>query len=153
MNPRARVPDLSARSGRRAILETGCAHRATHGLRDHFVGLAVGEPARPEALDRRVDEARIELVQPLPGETQPIEHAGREILHQDIRLLRQLGEDPLTVFALQIQRDAPLVAIEHRKVQAIDARQIAQLDPGDVTPARRFDLDDVGAQPGKNLGA
>ena len=46
--------------------------------------LAFCERARAEALERGVDEPRVDLLDALPGEAQPVDHAGAEVLHQDV---------------------------------------------------------------------
>ena len=57
---------------------------------------------------------------------------------------------PLAI--LGVERDRALVAVQHGEVEAVDARQVAQLAARDVA-ARPLDLDHVGAEPGQQLGA
>src|SRR5262249_1411216 len=69
----------------------------------------------------------------------------------DIAFLDQFCEDPGAGRGLRIQRDASLVGVQHREIQAVDTRNIAQLTPRRVTFAGPLDLDDVGAEPRHDL--
>ena len=64
----AAVADLRAGDGRRAVFPAGRAGRAAHALRDVLIGLAIDKRAGAEPLDRGVDDARVELLEALPGE-------------------------------------------------------------------------------------
>src|SRR3954452_23319376 len=79
----AGVADLGAGDDRWPVLESGRAHRAAGRLGDVLVRLGVLARAGAEALQRRVDQLRVELVEVLPGESQAIHHAGAEVLHDD----------------------------------------------------------------------
>ena len=61
---------------------------------------------------------------------------GAEVLDQDVAALQQLGEDLLALVGLHVEGEAALVAVEHREVEAVDVRQVAQLAAGDVPAAR-----------------
>src|SRR3954451_4033967 len=149
MDSGAGVTDLRASRDRRTVLEAGGRHGPTHRLRDDFVGLEVEIPSRTEALDGGIDQARVDLAQPLPGEAEPIDDAGAEVLHEDVDPRDQIGEDPLALVALHIQRDAALIAVEHREVQAVGAWHVAKLAAGDIAGAGSLELDDVCAKPGE----
>src|SRR3954454_3250869 len=149
----ARVADLRAGDDRRAVLEAGRAHRAAGRLGDVLVGLGVLERTRPEALQRRVDQPRVELVQVLPGEAEPVHDARAEVLDQDVGAVHELAEDLLALVRLHVEGEAPLVAVEHREVQRVHVRQIAQLAAGHVAAAGLLDLDDVGSHPREELRA
>src|SRR3954451_5391373 len=149
----ARVADLGAGDDRRAVLEAGRAHRAAGRLGDVLVGLRVLERAGAEALQRRVDQPRVELVQGLPREAEAVHHARAEVLDQDVGAVDQLAEDLLALVGLHVEGEAPLVAVEHREVEAVHVGQIAQLAAGDVPAAGLLDLDDVGSHPGQELRA
>ena len=126
---------------------------AAGALRDVLVDLAVFVRPGAETLDRRDDHARVELADALPGETHAVERARREILHQHVALLDQRFEDRLPFRILGVDRDRALVRVEHREIQAVHARNVAQLAARDVPLAGAFNLDDVGAQPGEQLRA
>ena len=147
----ARVADLRTGGRGRPVLETGGGHGAAHRLRDDFVGLEVEVLARAESLDRRIDQPRVDLTQPLPGEPEPIDDAWPEVLDEDVDAGHQIGEDLLALVALHVEGDAALIAVEHREVQAVGTRDVAKLTAGDVAASRRLQLDDVRAEPGEQL--
>ena len=147
------VADLRAGDQRRAVVEAGRRRRAAGTLRDVLVDLAVFVRPGAEALDRRDDHARVELVDALPGEAHAVERARSEVLHEHIALLDQRFEDRLAFRILGVDRDRALVRVEHREVQAVHARNVAQLAARDVPLAGAFDLDDVGSQPREQLRA
>ena len=84
MDAGTRVADLGAGGGGRPVLESGGGHGAAHGLCDHLVGLEVEVLARAEALDRGVDQPRVDLTKPFPRKAEPIDDAGSEVLGQDV---------------------------------------------------------------------
>ena len=146
-----RVADLCTGRGGRPVFETGGGHRAAHRLRDDFVGLEVEVLAGAESLDRRIDQARVDLTQRLPGEPEPIDDARTEILDEDVDAGHQIGEDLLPLVALHVEGDAAFVAVEHREIQAVGTWDVAKLTAGDVSAVRGLQLDDVRAEPGEQL--
>src|SRR6266568_291689 len=88
----------------------------------------------------------------LPAEAEPVEHAGPEILHDDVALPQQVDEHLLALGGLHVDRDRALVAVEHREIQAVGVRHVAQL-PTRRVALRVLELDDVGAHPGEQLRA
>ena len=153
MQAGAAVADLRAGDERRAVAEAGGRGRAAGALRDVLINLAVFVRTGTEALDRRDDHARIELVDVLPGQPHAVERAGREILHQHVALLDQLVEHALALRMLGVDRDRALVVIEHGEVERIRALHVDQLSARDVADAGTLDLDHVGAEPGQKLRA
>jgi hypothetical protein len=88
----------------------------------------VGEPrAFGEALARGEDHPGIEFVDLLPGEAQTIEHAGGEILDEDVIGLNHLAQDRLALGLLEVDDDRLLVAIEHGEIERVGAGDVAQL--------------------------
>src|SRR5205085_6134917 len=73
MQSGAAVADLRAGDERRAVVEAGGRSRAAGALRDVLVDLAVLVRARTETLDGCDNHARIQLLDPLPGEPHTIE--------------------------------------------------------------------------------
>jgi hypothetical protein len=120
-------------------------------LRDVLIRLALAIGAGAEALDRGVDDARVQFAEALPGETLAVEDAGAEILQYHVAPAHQFLDDLSALRRLQIYRDAALVRIEHREVEAVGARHIAQLAARDVAAPGHLDLDHVGAHPGEEL--
>src|SRR6185295_8344009 len=110
-------------------------------------------PGRTEALDREVDQPRIDLAKRLVAEAESFESAERVVLAEDVDLLHQLAEDLAAVVALQIERDAALVRVEQQEVVRIDALLLGQQPPTLLAHLRRFDFDDVRAEPGEHLRA
>jgi hypothetical protein len=149
----AGVADLRAGDKRRALGQAGRAHRAAHRLRDVLVGLELGVRAgRAEALDRAHHDLRVDALDLLPAEAEAVEHTGAEVLHDDVALLQEVDEHRLAVGALHVHHDRALVAVEHREIQAVGIRHVAQL-PARGVALRRLELDHVGAQPREQLAA
>ena len=147
-------PSRDLRSGgqRRAFLEPGCAHRPAHGLRDHFVRLVVGVRTVAKTLDGSEDQPRVDALQLVPPEAHTLDRAGAEVLGKDVEPRQQLSKDPLALRGLHVQRDAPLVAVEHREVEAVDSWDVAQLLARDIAGGS-LQFHDVRAQPGEDLRA
>src|SRR5262249_14277020 len=101
----------------------------------------------------RINHPRIDLLYFRPWKAHAIDGAGGEVLDHDIALLDQFCEDPGAGSGLRIQRDASFVGVQHREIQAVDTRNIAQLSPCRITFAGPLDLDDVGAEPRQDLSA
>src|SRR6478735_1172712 len=79
--------------------------------------------------------------------------AGRKILNQHVANLHQPLEYLQALLVFGIDGDRALVAVQHREVETVRTRNIAELSTGDVTDARPFDLDYVGAHIGEQLRA
>src|SRR3984957_12726141 len=84
MQPGAAVADLRAGDERQSVAETGGGGGAAGTLRDVLVHLAILVGTGAEALDRCHDHLRIDGVNLFPGKSHAVEHAGAEILHQDV---------------------------------------------------------------------
>src|SRR5207237_2931924 len=95
---------------------------------------------------------RVQLLEALPGEALAIEHAGAEILDDDVAAPNQLLDHRLAFGRLQIDGDAALVRVQHREIEAVGASHILQLTAGDVAAAGHLDLDHIGTHPGQELG-
>ena len=153
MQAGSRVADLRARDIRRTFGNARGAHRAAHGLRDVLIRLEVGIGAGgAEALDGTHHHARIDFVDLLPRESEPVEHAGPEILHDDVALLQQLDEYRLAVGRLHVDRDRALVAVQHREIQAVRIGHVAQLAARRIARGR-LQLDHVRSHPRQQLRA
>src|SRR5258707_14917564 len=109
MDSSARVTDLCTGRHGRPVLETCGGHRAAHRLRDDFVGLEVEVLAGTEPLDRGIDQARVDLTQPSPGEPEPIDDTGTKVLNEDVDPRHEIGEDLLALDAIHVYGAAPLV--------------------------------------------
>ena len=82
------------------------------------------------------------------------QHAGPEVLHHDVGLLRHLHDDCVHLAALEIERDRPLVAVPGEEVRAFRAADpFGEEGHGaeHVAGAGALDLDDVGAHVAEQL--
>src|SRR5207245_3366454 len=117
--------------GRRIVGKAGDAHRAAHRLRDRLVALVVGVwPVRAEALDARVDQPRVELLDRLVSEAQTLEHTWTEILEQHVTGLQEGAEHVLGARILEIQGEASLVRVEGQIEEAVRVGPIREHLPG-----------------------
>src|SRR6267378_911060 len=89
MQAGAAVADLRAGDERRAVVETSGGSRAAGTLGDVLIDLAVLVRSRTETLDGCDNHARVELLDPLPGESHTIQCSGSKILHQHVTALHQ----------------------------------------------------------------
>src|SRR5262245_34371661 len=62
------------------------------------------------------------------------------------------GEDPLALCGFHVECDAPLVAVEHCEVEAVDIGNVTQL-LARVVPAGSLQFDDVRTQPRQDPSA
>ena len=86
-----------------------------------------------------------------PRHTHAVKRAGSKILNQDVALLDQRVEHLFALGLLGIEGDRALVVIEHREVQTVRTRHIAQLATCCVAFARALNLDDIRAHPREQL--
>src|SRR5207253_3205934 len=137
---RAEVGDGDADAHRSLAGNARDAHQPAHALRDlvHSGPIPV-RAALPEARDAPVDQARVDLAQALVVDAQALLHAGAVILDDDVRLPRELLEDLDTLGILEVERHAPLVAVQVLEVEAVAraAHAVAR------ATARHLDLDGV----------
>ena len=84
---------------------------------------------------------------------EPVHDARAEVLDQDVGAVDELAEDLLALVGLHVEGERPLVAVQHREVEAVHVRQVAQLGAGDVPAPGLLDLDHVSSHPGQELGA
>ncbi|MNS57750.1 hypothetical protein D3C72_906480 [compost metagenome] len=118
--------------------------QAAHHLHHFIQRRPVLVRPRQKALERHVDQPGVFgrqrfIVQPVLRQA-----AVAEVLHHHVGLQRQLAHQLLALCRLQIDRQALLVAVEHRKVAAARAFQ-----PARAVTVYRFHLDHVGAQIGQ----
>src|SRR4030095_3587389 len=100
---------------------------------------AVG-PVGAEALDARVHQARIELLDRSVAEAQALENAGPEVLEEHIALLQQGTEDVVGPRAVEVQGQAALVAVEGQVEEAVRVGAILVSRAGRVALARLLDF-------------
>src|SRR5262249_51719463 len=85
------------------------------------------------------------------GEALAVEHAGAEILDDNVAAPDQLLDHRLAFWRFQIDRDAALVRVQHREIEAVRTLDVLQLAAGDVAAARHLDLDHVRTHPRQQL--
>ena len=141
----AQIGDRNADAHRALPGQAGHRHQSAHALRDLVEARPVGVGAvLAEAGDAGVNQLRIDLRQRLVVDAEALLHVGPEILDHDVGLLDHALERGDAFRLLQIERHAPLVAVQVLKVAAF-ARAAHRL----FHARRRFDLDDVGAPIGE----
>ena len=102
------------------LLGAGHRHQAALALRDLVVAGAVRlRPVVPEAGDAADHQARVELVEPLDGEAEAVEHADPEVLQQHVGAAYQRSEDLRVVGVLEVEDDRLLVAVGRHEVRRV----------------------------------
>jgi hypothetical protein len=129
-----------------STLHGGQARQPLHdGVVHRLVGVgAVGSEPR----DRRVHELRIGLGQRPVPEPQPVDHAGSEVLHEDVGRRREAEDQLVAARIAQVHRHGPFVAVESHP----GPRHVADRRPGHphgVVAAHRLDHHHVGAVVGQ----
>lgn len=121
------------------------SHVPGHGLRDEVEGRAVGVGAsRAIAVHARHDQIGVDLRQPRFGQAHLVERTGSKIFGQNVGVGQQVFQNGDALGRTQVQLDRALVAIEPSEIPRQPIDDMALLAHG--VAARRFDLDDVGAQ-------
>src|SRR5207244_6791345 len=87
--------------------------------------------------DAAVDQAGVDRAQGFVVDAQTLLHPGAVVLHDDIRIPRELFEDRHALRVSEVERQAPLVAVKILEIEAmaVTAHAVAR------APARHFDLD------------
>ena len=138
------VVDRTARPQRTAyrpghVGETG--HHLHHFVQRETVFVRTVQ----KAFMRDINQPGIAFAQRRIIETQARHAARFEVLDEDVRGIDQLVQRGQSRFAIEIERDTLLVAIEGAKKSRARTKQTAR-----TVAARRFDLDDFGAKVAKN---
>src|SRR5262245_45248668 len=94
--------------------------------------------------DGGVDDLWVDLLYRIVAQPQAVHDARTVVLDDDVTLRCQLHEDFHATWVFVIQRQALLVAIEHRKHGALAVLQLPQY-ASRVTAAHLLDLDHLGA--------
>ena len=68
-------------------------------------------------------------------------------------MLNQFGKDRFAFIALGIQRQTALVAVQHRKIQAVNIWNILKLASCRISNPGSLHLDDIRSKPGQQLCA
>src|ERR1700730_7927459 len=99
---------------------------------------------------RAIDQPRVDLAQPLPGEAEPRHRLRPHIVHQNIALPDQSREHRRRIRLFEVEHERALVAVEVEE----DVAHLAM--PGRLgiphyVAARRLDLDHLGAEIAEDL--
>ena len=116
VHPGQQVADRDADLRRLVRRGTGQRHQPGLALRDLVVARAAAlGPVVAEAGDREHHQPRVDLVQPLDREAEPVEHAGPEVLHQHVGAGHQPGQELPALLGLEVGGHRLLVAVRDRK--------------------------------------
>ena len=153
VHPGSGIADGRTGPQRRRIRGAGHAHRPARGLRDHVEALEAGiRPVRAEPLDLGVHQPRVDGGHRVVAQPKCGNRARPVILDQHVEMGNESLEQSYPPVTFQIEGDALLAGVQQQKVGRIQAglvrNQIAALIPAGWW----FDLHDVGAQKGQNLG-
>src|SRR6516165_9493061 len=154
MEASAGVADRRTRLDRTAVGLASDRHRTPRRLRNHVKGevILIGAVVA-EALDRDIDDARVDFADDVIAKAEPFDDAGGEILGKDIGLFDQPAQNGAPLVGLQIGGDALLVGVEQHEVLGIDALFVGRCAAALLAPGRLFDLDHLGAEPSQGQGA
>ena len=91
----------------------GDAHDAGHALGHEIKsGPITVRSAAAESADRTIDHFGIDLPDLLVAEPEPVQNPGSEVLHNDVGAVEEAPGDGDTRLCFQVERQAPLVAVE-----------------------------------------
>ncbi len=117
VHPGEEIADRHPHPLRVVRARSGQGHEPRLALGDLVVaGAAALGSVVAEAGDRQHDQARVELGQVVGRETEPVQGAGTEVLHEDVGAADQLGEDGPAVVGLEVEGDGLLVAVAGQEV-------------------------------------
>ncbi len=151
MHARSRVADLRTRHDRGTVDEATRAHGSAHRLGNVLVGFERGVWALgAETLDGSHDNARVDLVDLLPAKAKAIEHTRPEILHHDVAGFDEVCEYLFALVVLEVDGDRALVAVQHREIEAVCARNVDELLARRIAHGR-LELDHVRAEKAHEL--
>ncbi len=123
-------------------------HEGKTGLELHDLvqGRAVLVRAGEIALQREIDQTRVERRQLLPADAEPLHRAGAVILDHDIGRRDQPVDNCPSLRPFQIDREAALVAVEGGEEPGPEPAEPARV----IALRRRLDLDHLGAKLGED---
>src|SRR5260221_11127762 len=100
----------------------GERHDAAVGLHQRVIaGPVTKRPVRAEGGDRAVDEAWIDPARVLPAESERLEDARPQGLHEHVRAADEALDDPAPPGRLHVDPQAPLVAVDAHQGPALPA--------------------------------
>ena len=127
--PGAKVGDRDTDAHRPLPGQAGDRHQAAHALRD----LVEARPARigpvlAEPRNTTEDDLRVDLLEVLVVDLQPLLHVGPEVLDHHVGLLHHAPERGEPLGRLEVQRDGALVAMQVLEIGTLarTARRLAR---------------------------
>src|SRR5271166_5425927 len=87
-----------------------------------FGEVVLERAALAKTLHLGVDDARVEIAHHVVAETEPLDGAGRVVLHADVRLAQQVLHKIEAARRFQVERDRLLVGVEHVEVIGVVVR-------------------------------
>jgi hypothetical protein len=81
------------------------------------------------------------------GEPQTLDRVGREVLGEDVRLLRHLLHQCQAALLFEVDGERALVGVVHHEIEGVAEAGATGF------AARRLHIGDVGTHPGERLGA
>ena len=124
-------------------------HRPAIALQDQVLPRPVSiRPLRSVARDGTVDEPRVDLVELLVPDADPIGGADPEVLNQGIGLADQVVHHGQALRLLQVDHHAALVAVEREEGGHLSrgGDVLEAMSPVELAGPGRLDLQDIGAQ-------
>ena len=148
------VGDRRADLGRRSARIAGDAHQPGKPLRDQ-VEAALGRVGAGQAVAGQgaVDQPRIGSAQHVVAEAQPFHRADAEVFDDDIGAVDDPPQRRVRRRVLQVERDAPLVAVHHHERARLAVDFGRREAPRVVAVGHALDLDHVGAHVGEQHAA
>ena len=138
----------------RTIGFAGDREGAGRGLRDHVHAAEIGvRSTGAKAFDARVDQAGVGAAQDVVADVQPLDDAGAVVLHEDVEIRCHAEQQVAAFVGAQVERHAALIGIPGAEVRRVVLVRGAADAAAGVAVLGRFDLDDVGTEPGEGLGA
>src|SRR5262249_7729112 len=123
--------------------QPGNRHQSAHSLSDLIEAWAVRVGSiLAKSGNAPIDDLRIDLAQILVIDLETLLHIWPEVLDHHVGLFHHAEKRSTAFGRFQIERDAPLVAVQVRKIRSL-ARAAQWLSGFQLW--RRLDLDDVGA--------
>ena len=121
-------------------------HRPGHRLDEEVLARPIAVRAvLAVAGDLGVDQARVDRVQLLPADAEPLGRADAVVLDEDVARPDKIEDGGETVRMLEVERDRALVPVEAEEGRrlAADPERPEPVRPVVLAGARRLELDDV----------
>ena len=151
-HPGADVGERRPQLGGRPLRGSREAHPAGLALHDGVVaGLRRKRPVLSVGGDRAPDEPGMAALHVLGSKPQPRQRPGPEVLDERVAFRDEAGERCRALLGLEVQDHALLAPVDREEVGGLAAAEGRSPGAG-VVPARRFDLDHLGAEVGQHHG-